>query len=429
MLAFKDSIDFALKMDAEDDLKIFRNQFFIPQHNGKDVIYFCGNSLGLQPKSAKNVVDKVLNDWEKLGVEGHFKGDSPWVSYHKQFREPISQLVGALSHEVVVMNNLSTNLHLLLVSFYQPTANRYKIICEAGAFPSDQYALESHVKYHGFDPEDAIIELAPSDGEYILHTENIIEAIEKHQNETALILLGGVNYYTGQLFDMQRITSIARKCKIFIGFDLAHAIGNVSLKLHDWRVDFAVWCSYKYLNSGPGGVGGAFIHEKYADRIDLPRFAGWWGYDETARFEMKKGFKPIFGADGWQLSNAGIVQMAVHKASLDIFMNAGMENLKAKSDKLTGFLEFILKKDNVLNKHLKIITPSFLSERGCQLSLLIDEKGKQIFDIISGEGLICDWREPNVIRLTPVPLYNSFEDVFRAGEILKRAIESVNKNN
>jgi len=318
---------------------------------------------------------------------------------------------------------------LLLVSFYQPTANRYKIICEAGAFPSDQYALESHVKYHGFDPEDAIIELAPSDGEYILHTENIIEAIEKHQNETALILLGGVNYYTGQLFDMQRITSIARKCKIFIGFDLAHAIGNVSLKLHDWRVDFAVWCSYKYLNSGPGGVGGAFIHEKYADRIDLPRFAGWWGYDETARFEMKKGFKPIFGADGWQLSNAGIVQMAVHKASLDIFMNAGMENLKAKSDKLTGFLEFILKKDNVLNKHLKIITPSFLSERGCQLSLLIDEKGKQIFDIISGEGLICDWREPNVIRLTPVPLYNSFEDVFRAGEILKRAIESVNKNN
>ena len=424
MLLFENSLEFALKMDGLDPLKKFRHEFFIPGHNGNDSIYFCGNSLGLQPKSATKAIEKVLHDWANMGVEGHFKGNDPWVGYHKKFKGPIAKLVGALPHEVVVMNNLSTNLHLLLVTFYQPDKKKYKIICEAGAFPSDQYALESHVKYHGHLPEDAIIEISPRAGEHTLRTEDILHTIEENKNDAALVLMGGVNYYTGQVLDMQKISSAARRCGMKVGFDLAHAIGNVLLELHEWKIDFAVWCSYKYLNSGPGGVGGAFINEKYASDLGLPRFAGWWGYDESARFEMKKGFIAIHGADGWQLSNAGVISMAVHKTSLDLFMEAGMENLKLKSEKLTGFLEFIIKKDPVLNQHIQIITPAFGSERGCQLSLLVDKSGKKIFDIISSQGLIGDWREPNVIRLSPVPLYNTFEEVYKAGEILKQAVIS-----
>jgi kynureninase len=373
--------------------------------------------LGLQPKSAMAALQTELNDWAKFGVEGHFQGTNPWFHYHKFFSESAANVVGALPSEVVVMNNLTVNLHLMMVSFYRPTKERYKIIMEAGAFPSDQYAMESQVKFHGYRYEDAVIEISPRAGEYALRTEDILEVIEKNRDSLALVMFSGVQYYTGQAFDIEAITKAAHNAGAMAGFDLAHAAGNLLLRLHDWNVDFAVWCSYKYLNSGPGGVSGAFVHEKHGENPDLPRFAGWWGHKEDVRFKMQKGFIPEKGAAGWQLSNAPVLSMAVHKASLEIFDRAGMGRLVAKSKLLTGYLEFVLKDASARNDSisLTIITPS---ERGCQLSVLAGNNARSLFDYLTQNGVVADWREPEVIRMAPVPLYNSFEDVFRLGEMI-----------
>lgn len=424
---FENTLQFAKRLDASDPLKAFRDRFYIPRRYEKDCIYFTGNSLGLQPKSVKEYVNQELDDWAKLGVEGHFHAKNPWMPYHEIFPMQLSKIVGCLPEEVVVMNQLTVNLHLLMVSFYRPTKQRYKIICEAKAFPSDQYALESQARYHGFDPGDAIIEVNPKKGEDTIRTEDILSTIDQHKDETALILFGGINYYTGQLFDMKTITDAAHKAGAYAGFDLAHAAGNVELKLHEWNVDFACWCSYKYLNSGPGGVSGVYINEQHIANKELPRFAGWWGHTKETRFKMEKGFEPIPTAEGWQLSNAPILSMAAHKASLDIFEEAGMNNLAAKSKLLSGYLHFILNDINSKQKEkvIAIITPAKEEERGCQVSMLMLRKGKEIFSELSEQGVVADWREPNVIRVAPVPLYNSFEDVWRFGEIIGNTINKV----
>lgn len=359
-----------------------------------------------------------MTKWAELGVEGHFTGDDPWFTYHKTLAAPTAKLVGAKPEEVVIMNQLTVNLHLMLVSFYRPQGQRYKILTEAGAFPSDQYALESQVKIHGYAPEDAIIEIAPRAGEHTWRTEDILQAIKDNGNEIALVLMGGLHYYTGQVFDMAAITQTAHEVGAVCGFDLAHAAGNVPMQLHDWDVDFAVWCTYKYLNSGPGGTSGVFVHERHAQNPELPRFAGWWGHDQRVRFKMQKGFIPMPGAEGWQLSNAQILPMAVHKASLAIFDEAGIENLRAKSEKLTGYLEFLINGLHQPKDQLEIITPADPAARGCQLSLLVNKNGRQLFDTLMANGFILDWREPNVIRVAPTPLYNTFEDVYRFGQFL-----------
>lgn len=414
MTNFDNTLEFAKSLDLKDPLAKFRNQFYFPKLNGTAAVYLTGNSLGLQPKSAAAAIEQELKDWQDYGVEGHFHGKNPWFHYHKFLTEKAAKVVGALPHEVVVMNNLTVNLHLMMVSFYRPTVTQYKIIMEAGAFPSDQYAMESQVRFHGFNPADAIIEVSPREGEYHLRTEDILETINKNAHETALIMFSGVQYYTGQAFDMEAITKAGHDKGITVGFDLAHAAGNLLLKLHDWNVDFAVWCGYKYLNSGPGGVSGVFVNERFANAPELPRFAGWWGHKEDERFLMKKGYIPEYGAAGWQLSNAPVLTMAVHNASLQIFEEAGMENLTNKSKQLTGYLQFVLEQSG---KSLKIITPS--DQRGCQLSILTDSSGKALFQHLQNNGIIADWREPNVIRMAPVPLYNSFEDVWRVGEAVK----------
>ncbi len=413
----ENTIMFAQKLDEEDVLKSFRGKFHIPKHNEKDCIYFTGNSLGLQPKSTKDYIKQELDDWAKLGVEGHFKTKNPWLSYHEIFPKQLSKIVGALPEEVVVMNQLTVNLHVLMTTFYRPTKERYKIICEAKAFPSDQYALESQVKLHGFYPKESIVEIAPREGEHAIRTEDIISTIQQHNNSIALILFGGVNYYTGQVFEMKAITDAAHKAGAYAGFDLAHAAGNVGLNLHDWSVDFACWCSYKYLNSGPGGVAGAFIHQKHVVDKSLPRLAGWWGHEKTTRFQMKPGFQPIPTAEGWQLSNAPVLSMAAHKAALDIFDEAGMDALIKKGQLLSDYLLFIL---NDINQHqtekiIEVVTPAGVNEKGCQVSMLMIKKGKEVFNALSEQGVVADWREPNVIRVAPVPLYNSFEDVWQFG--------------
>ncbi len=417
---FKNTLDFAQQTDAADELNAYREQFYFPQHGDKNALYFCGNSLGLQPKSVAKALLAELEQWKTYGVEGHFKGELPWMYYHRFLSQQSANLVGAKPEEVVVMNTLTTNLHLMMVSFYRPTASKFKIIMEAGAFPSDQYAVESQVRWHGFSPENAIVEVAPRVGEHTLRTEDIVAAIEQHGDQTALVMFSGVNYYTGQLFDIQAIAKSAHAAKCFVGFDLAHTAGNVPLQLHDWGVDFAVWCSYKYLNAGPGGPGGVFVHERHGDKSELPRFAGWWGHDEASRFQMKKGFVPMRGAAGWQLSNAQIFSFAAHKASLDIFEAATMAKLRAKSLQLTGFLEFILTELNKSGRQrFDLITPKQHGERGCQLSILTDENGKSLYDFLTQNGVICDWREPNVVRLAPVPLYNSMEDIWQLGQLLE----------
>lgn len=413
MTQFTNTLEFAKSLDAHDVLAKYRQQFYFPKLNGKEAIYLTGNSLGLQPKTALAALEQELEDWKNYGVEGHFHGKNPWFHYHKFLTEKAAKVVGALPHEVVVMNNLTVNLHLMMVSFYRPTATRYKIIMEAGAFPSDQYAMESQVRFHGYNPEDAIIEIAPREGEYHLRTEDIIDTINKYASETALIMFSGVQYYSGQAFDMEAITAAGHQHGITVGFDLAHAAGNLLLKLHDWNVDFAVWCGYKYLNSGPGGVSGVFVNERFANIPELPRFAGWWGHKESERFLMKKGYIPEYGAAGWQLSNAPVLTMAVHNASLSIFEETGMEALTSKSKTLTAYLQYVLEQSG---KGLKIITPE---QRGCQLSILTDANGKALFEHLQNHGIIADWREPNVIRMAPTPLYNSFEDVWRVGEVLK----------
>jgi len=422
---FQNTLEFAKNLDAKDSLKEFRQKFYIPQHNGKDCIYFTGNSLGLQPKTVSQYLKQELDDWAQLGVEGHFNAKNPWLSYHEIFPDQLSKIVGCLPNEVVVMNSLTVNLHLLLVSFYRPTKERYKIICEARAFPSDQYAFESQARYHGFDPADAVVEVGPREGEHTIRREDILSVIKQHRQQTALILFGGVNYYTGQYFDVKAITDAAHEAGAYAGFDLAHAAGNVELSLHDWNVDFACWCSYKYLNSGPGGVAGVYIHQKHVADKDLPRFAGWWGYTKQTRFQMEKGFEAIPTVEGWQLSNAPVLSMAVHKASLEVFEEAGMKRLYVKARQLSDYLLFII--DDINSGHkgrtIEVITPRNENERGCQVSMLMLKKGKEIFTELTRQGVIADWREPNVIRIAAVPLYNSFEDVYRFGAIVDQLID------
>ena len=412
----------AAHLDATDPLAAFRQEFHLPAGpNGQPCAYFCGNSLGLMPKAARAAAEQEFDSWERLGVEGHFQAPSFWMHYHDTLTEASARLVGALPLEVVVMNNLTVNLHLLLVSFYRPTATRYKILMEGGAFPSDQYAIESQARMHGLDPAEAIVELVPRPGEYTLRTEDIEAKIAELGNSLATILIGGVNYYTGQAFDMAVITRAGHAVGAYVGFDLAHAAGNLALHLHDWDVDFACWCTYKYLNSGPGGTSGVFVHERFAHRPDLVRLAGWWGHDASVRFQMKKGFRPMAGAAGWQLSNAQIFPMAIHRASLALVERAGgMAALRRKSEQLTGRLESHILNLGLPTSQLEIITPADPAQRGCQLSVLVHQRGRELFDFLAAQGIIADWREPNVIRLAPVPLYNSFEDVDRVGEALAR---------
>jgi kynureninase len=421
----ENTLSYAQQQDANDSLRAYRDRFFLPTFHENQVRYFTGNSLGLQPKTVGSYIQQELDDWAKWGVEGHFHGKRPWFSYHENLTEKIAKVVGALPGEVVVTHSLTTNLHLLMVSFFTPQGKRKKIICEAKAFPSDQYALESQIKFHGLDLATDLIEIAPREGEHVIHEEDILAKIAEVGDELALVMIGGVNYYSGQLFDMQKITKAAHAVGAIAGFDLAHAAGNIHLKLHDWGVDFAAWCSYKYLNSSPGGVSGMYVHERHANRPELPRFAGWWGHDKSVRFLMEPGFQPMPGAEGWQLSNAPVLGMAAHLASLDIFDEVGMEKLCAKRDQLTAYLEFII--DEISSTHkelctLEIITPRNKAQRGAQLSMLVHGKGKAIFDKLSEAGVVADWREPNVIRLAPVPLYNSFEDVYYFGKHLADAI-------
>lgn len=370
---FEASAKFAQQLDEQDALKEFRNKFYIPKGpDGKEAIYFCGNSLGLQPKTVRDYIEQELRDWAELGVEGHFKARTPWMPYHEYLTEQMAEVVGAIPLEVVVMNSLTVNLHLLMVSFYRPTSKRYKIVIEKGAFPSDQYAVKSQIKFHGLNVSDALIELSPREGEFCLRTEDIERTLRENAESVALILLGGVNYYTGQAFDFRHITKIGHEIGAVVAFDLAHAAGNLELKLHEWNVDFAIWCCYKYLNAGPGAVGAAFVHERHARKFELPRFAGWWGHNKTTRFLMPPEFEPITGAEGWQLSNPPIFQMAALRASLEIFHQAGMKALRQKSIMLTGYLEFLL--NQLIGEKLEIITPSDPDERGCQLSLRVSSK-------------------------------------------------------
>lgn len=418
---YTNSLEFAKQLDHADPLNGYRSRFLMPQHNGTDMVYFTGNSLGLQPKATKDYIQQELNDWAEFGVEGHFLAKNPWLSYHEILTDKTAKIVGSLPSEVVMMNQLTVNLHLLMVSFYRPTKARYKIICEAKAFPSDQYALQSQVKFHGFDPAEALIEVGPREGQYEIRHEDIYKAIEEHKDSLALVMIGGVNYFTGQVFDMKAITEAGHKAGAVVGFDLAHGAGNLKLELHNWNVDFAAWCSYKYLNAGPGSVAGAFVHEKHHKSTELPMFAGWWGHDKETRFKMDKEFRPIESVERWQLSNAPILSMAAYKASLDIFDEVGMERLNEKSRQLTAYLEFIVTEINKQkNNCLEIITPK--ANRGCQISIVAHGHGKALYNKLIEHGVIPDWREPNVIRCAPVPMYNSFEDIYRFGEILMKLL-------
>lgn len=415
---YKSTRQFAREMDDADLLSDYRNQFLFPKHNNREAIYLCGNSLGLQPKAARTLIEQELSDWAHYGVEGHFQAKRPWFAYHTFFTESLARLVGAKPTEVVAMNTLTVNLHLLMLSFYRPTKQRFKIIMEAGAFPSDMYAMETQAMMHGFDPAEAVIEIAPRKGEHTLRMEDIEDCIRTHKKNLSLVLFGGVNYYTGQFFDLRRITELAHEAGALAGFDLAHAVGNKVLHLHDWKVDFACWCSYKYLNSGPGAVGGIFVQEKHAKDPARFKLAGWWGHDEKTRFKMRKGFKPMKSAESWQMSNAQVMNMAAHRASLDLFDKVGMDQLAEKSLHLTAYAEFLLRQLN--NIQFEIITPSDPLERGCQLSLLFKSKGREVFERLQKNGVIADWREPNVIRIAPVPLYNSYEDVYTLYDIMKK---------
>jgi kynureninase len=425
---FENSLNFAKKLDKADPLKSFRKKFHLPKIGGKKTFYFTGNSLGLQPKSTKSFLNQELADWAALGVEGHFHAKHPWLYYHKYSKKTLASLVGAKPLEVVAMNQLTVNLHLMMTSFYRPTSSRYKIITEAGAFSSDQYAFESQLKLHSINPQEGLIELKPQPGEHTLRTEDILKAIDEHRDQLSLVIFGAVQYYSGQFFDIKTITDAGHRAGAKVGFDLAHAIGNVPLSLHKHNVDFAVWCSYKYLNSGPGGIAGAFVHEKHANNPDLMRLSGWWGHHEKDRFQMKKGFIPMPGADGWQVSNFPVISGAALLASLQIFEEAGMKNLRKKSVLLTGFLEFLLKSIEDHDKHFMILTNTSPQERGCQLSILMKQNGKMIFNKLMKAGVIADWREPDVIRVAPVPLYNTFEEVFQFVEIFKKASDRLERS-
>jgi kynureninase len=416
-MTYKNTEEFALQLDENDELKHYRDEFNIPlQKNGEEHVYLCGNSLGLQSKRTKSFINQELEDWATFGVEGHFHAKNPWMPYHEFLTESYSKIVGSKQSEVVAMNTLTVNLHLMMVSFYRPNEKRHKIIIEADSFPSDIYAVESQIKYHGYSVNHSLIKLTPRDGESSIRTEDIAKIIDREGNEIALIMLGGVNYYTGQVFDFETITKLGQDKGIVVGFDLAHAAGNVKLDLHKWGVDFAVWCSYKYLNSGPGSVAAAFVHEKHHNS-DLPRFAGWWGHNKENRFKMPDEFNAIKSAEGWQLSNPPILSLAAIRASLSVFDEVGMDKLVAKSRKLTDYLLFLL--NTIETERIEIITPE---ERGCQISIRVKKGNKELFDKITEKGVIADWREPDVIRVAPVPLYNSFSDVFNFYKILKTVI-------
>ena len=425
-MTFQNTREFAQSLDAQDELRKYRDEFHFPHVNGKQVIYFTGNSLGLQPKRTKTYVDEVMSDWANLAVEGHFYSDKPWWDYQERFAVPLSDIVGAKPTEVGVMNTLTVNLHLLMVSFYNPTPQKYKIICEEKAFPSDQYMFQSQVKFHGYDPKDAIVEIKRREGEANIRLEDILAKIEEVGNELALVLIGGVNYYTGQVFDMKTITATGQKHGAYVGWDLAHAAGNIKLDLHDWNVDFAAWCSYKYMNSGPGNASGFFVHEKHHNDKELKRFAGWYGHNKERRFKMEPDFDPVHGADGWQISNLPILSLAPYLASVEMFAEVGMDKLIAKRNLITSYLEFIL---HEIDKELEgadfeILTPSNQEERGCQLSVYLHGQGRELFDRLMKNGVITDWREPNVIRLAPAPFYCSFEDMYEFGQILKELISN-----
>jgi len=424
MTTFRPDADFARDMDAADKLAPFRQQFHIPKApNGGEAIYLCGNSLGLQPKGVAGALNQELEDWKTLGVEGHFHAKNPWLPAHEDVSALAAELVGADKSEVVMMNGLTVNLHLMMASFYRPTAVRHKILIEHNPFPSDRYAIQSQIRYHGFDPATALLELKPREGEETLRTADIEKYIAAHGSEIALILIGGVHYYTGQFFDLAAITRAGHAAGCIVGFDLAHAVGNVPLQLHDWGADFAAWCSYKYLNSGPGSVAGCFVHSRHAENFDLPRFAGWWGHDKTTRFKMGPDFHPMRGAEGWQLSNPPILALAASRVSLQLFKDAGgMETLRAKSLALTGYLEYLLKHLRIPG--LSIITPEDPGARGCQLSLTLASNGRAVFEALTAAGVICDWREPDCIRIAPVPLYNSFTDVYKFAQVFAAAVSN-----
>jgi len=409
---FQTGPEFAAAVDARDPLARFRDRFYFPvASDGQECLYLCGHSLGLQPKSTHAYIEQELQEWAKRGVEGHFHGRNPWMPYHRLLAKQTAALAGALPSEVVVMNSLTANLHLMMASFYCPTADRYKILIESGAFPSDQYAVKSQIAFQGFNPEESLLECRPRDSESYLRDEDIASIIEREGSSIAVILLGAVNYASGQLFNLPEITSLGHRMGCVVGFDLAHAIGNVPLHLHDWGPDFAVWCSYKYLNGGPGCVGGCFVHERHARAFELPRFAGWWGHDEPTRFRMGPDFQPMAGAEGWQLSNPPILALAPLRASMEIFAEAGIERLRAKSLTLTGYMEFLLQQTH--SPAFSILTPADPNRRGAQLSIRIAHDGRSLCDRLAAEGVIGDWREPDTFRVAAVPLYNSYRDVYR----------------
>ncbi len=418
---FQNTLAYAKEQDAKDPLKSYRNQFHIPKDkDGNEWLYFCGNSLGLQPKVTQKYIQQELSDWANLGVEGHFDAKNPWMPYHEFLTENMAKLVGAKPIEVVVMNTLTTNLHLLMVSFYQPTKTKYKIVIESDAFPSDRYAVESQLKFHGFDPKEGLVEWKPREGEELLHMEDLEAILEAEGDEIALLMIGGVNYYTGQYFDIKKIAELGHAKGAMVGIDLAHGTGNIQPNLHDSNVDFAAWCTYKYLNAGPGSLAGLFVHEKHAHNKDLNRFAGWWGHDKETRFNMRYDFNPIPGAESWQLSNPPILSMAAIKASLDLFNEIGMDALREKSEKLTAYFEYLI--NEIDTDRIKIITPSNPKERGCQLSIQVKNADKSLHQKLMDKHIITDWREPDVIRCAPVPLYNSFEDVYKMVDELKKCL-------
>ncbi|MBT5875271.1 MAG: kynureninase [Candidatus Latescibacteria bacterium] len=413
---------FALACDERDPLASFRDKFHLPkQASGDAYLYFVGHSLGLQPRTARGYVEQELKDWEMLAVEGHFKGKNPWMPYHEYLTDQLATIVGGQPGEVVAMNTLTVNLHLMMVSFYRPTPERHKILIEGTAFPSDKYAVASQAAFHGYDAAESVIQLDPRAGEDTIRAEDIEELLEREGGSIALIMLGGVNYLTGQAFDMARITELGHRHGCTVGFDLAHAAGNLILNLHDWDVDFAVWCSYKYLNGGPGCVGGAFVHGRHAES-DLPRFAGWWGQDKQTRFAMPSGFTATPGAEGWQLSNPPILPLASLRASLEIFEAAGLAQLRKKSESLTGYLAFLLQE--TVGEHITLITPADKAQRGAQLSFRVKRDGASVYERISASGVLCDWREPDVIRVAPIPLYTSFEDVHQFVSLFGKAVKA-----
>ena len=419
---YENSLIYARQQDERDPLRLFRDKFYIPVKNDRTSIYFCGNSLGLQPKSVERYFDIEFEKWQQLAVEGHFQGENPWVSYHYHGKKALAGLLGTKEHEVVIMNNLTTNLHLLLASFYQPEGKRKKIIIEEGAFPSDHYAVSSHMEQKGVDPDSDLILIKIPDNGY-LSNEKVVDVIRETGEQLALVMLPGVQYYTGQYFNMKKITHAAHEVGALAGFDLAHAIGNLPMDLHNDKVDFATWCSYKYLNSGPGNVSGIFIHEKHANNPDTPKLKGWWGHNEKTRFTMDNNFDPMPGVDSWMLSNVNVLATSIHLGSLRVFEEAGIDRLREKSVHLTGFLEFLLSENEILNKSIQILTPSEPEERGCQLSLYFHSKGRKAFEYLSERSVIMDWREPNVIRVAPTPLYNTFEEVYEFVELLSEAMK------